>query len=88
MEQPVYDYDPDLAASLLEEAGWSETNEDGIRVKDGQTLSLDVIYMSERSTDEQILMAFKGQMAEIGIEINISGYETNTWYEKNADGRV
>ena len=86
VEQAVYGYDPDLASSLLDEAGWSETNGKGIRVKDGQTLSLDVIYMSERSMDEQILMAFKGKMAEIGIEINIDGYETMTWFEKGMMG--
>ena len=86
VEQVVYHYDPELAAQLLDEAGWSETNNDGIRVKDEQTLSLDVIYMSERSADEQILMAFKGQMAEIGVEININGYETMTWFEKGLMG--
>lgn len=86
VEQIVYGYDRDLASSLLDEAGWSETNAQGIRVKDGQTLSLNVIYMSERSADEQILMAFKGQMAEIGIEININGYETMTWFEKGMAG--
>ena len=81
VEQIVYEYDPELAESLLDEAGWIDSDGDGIREKDGETLFLDVIYMSERSTDEQILMAFKGQMAEIGIEININGYETMTWYE-------
>jgi nickel transport system substrate-binding protein len=39
--------------------------------------------MSERSADEQILTAFKGQMAEIGIDIRIQGYETMTWYAKS-----
>ena len=86
VEQVVYDYDPDLAESLLDEAGWSEINAEGVRVKDGQTLSINVIYMSERSTDEQILMALKGQLAELGIEINIKGYETMTWFEKGLMG--
>lgn len=45
-----------------------------------------MIYMSEHSADEQILMAFKRQMAEIGIEININGYEKMTWYEKAMAG--
>ena len=33
---PVFDYDPEKAKSLLEEAGWTG---DGIRQKDGQPLS-------------------------------------------------
>lgn len=85
-EQTIYEYDPEKAKGLLDEAGWTETNDEGIRMKDGNPLSIDVIYMSERSTDEQILMAFKGQMAEIGIEVNITGYETMTWFENALAG--
>ena len=86
IEMIVYDYDEEKANKLLEEAGWTEKNEAGIRVKDGQTLTFVVIYMSERSADEQILTAFKGQMEEIGVEIDIQGYETMTWYEKGMEG--
>lgn len=82
----VYEYDMQKAESLLDEAGWNEKNADGFRVKNGVPLSLTVIYMSERSADEQILTAFKGQMAEIGIDIRIQGYETMTWFEKGLAG--
>ena len=86
VEQQVYAYDPEFAISLLEEAGWAELNSQGIRTKDGAELALEVIYMSERSADEQILMTFKGQMASIGVDIIISGYETMTWFEKGLMG--
>lgn len=81
-----YEYDSAKAAALLDEAGWKEKNSSGIRIKDGEPLTLTVIYMSERSADEQILTAFKGQMAEIGIDIQIQGYETMTWFEKGMAG--
>lgn len=81
VEQVKYAYDAALATSLLDEAGWSEMGTDGIRIKNGQRLTLEAICMSERTIDEQVLMAFKGQMAEIGIEVNVSPYETNTWFE-------
>lgn len=82
----VYEYDSIKAEALLDEAGWNEKNSSGIRIKDGNPLTLTVIYMSERSADEQILTAFKGQMAEIGIDIQIQGYETMTWFEKGMAG--
>lgn len=86
VDTAVYEYDVQKAESLLDEAGWKEKNADGIRTKNGSPLTLTVIYMSERSADEQILTAFKGQMAEIGIAIQIQGYETMTWFEKGLAG--
>ncbi|HWQ75030.1 MAG TPA: ABC transporter substrate-binding protein [Syntrophomonas sp.] len=82
----IYEYDIQKAESLLDEAGWNKKNANGIRTQNGSPLTLTVIYMSERSADEQILTAFKGQMAEIGIDIQIKGYETMTWFEKGLAG--
>lgn len=81
-----YGYDTELAGQLLNEAGWGEKNAQGIRVKDGDTLTLDAIYQSSKPVDEQILMALKGQLSELGIELNIQGYETMTWFEKGLLG--
>jgi nickel transport system substrate-binding protein len=87
LDLTAYDHDPALAGSLLDQAGWTEKNARGIRTKDGAaTLTLQAIYMSDRSTDQQILMAFKGQMAELGIGVEIQGYEAMTWYEKGMAG--
>jgi peptide/nickel transport system substrate-binding protein len=35
---PGYGFDPDLAADILTQAGWIDTNGDGVREKDGQEL--------------------------------------------------
>lgn len=86
VEIAPYEYNPTLANKLLDDAGWSEIGNDGIRVKDGQPLVLQVIYQSSRPTDEQILMAFKGQMAEIGISLNMQSFETYTWFEQGILG--
>ncbi|MFT3984128.1 MAG: ABC transporter substrate-binding protein [Lachnospiraceae bacterium] len=81
-----YEYNQEMAISLLKEAGWTEINEQGIRVKNGQALQLRAIYQSEKPLDEQILMGLKGQLKEIGIELSIYGYETMTWFEKGMMG--
>src|SRR5712692_6060681 len=39
---PSYDYNPATASQLLDDAGWKAGASDGIRVKDGQKLSLTV----------------------------------------------
>lgn len=45
-----YAYDMDEAARLLDEAGWT-VGSDGIRVKDGQKLALDLLYNSDSVTE-------------------------------------
>lgn len=81
-----YEHDPKLASQLLDAAGWTEKNAQSIRMKDGQPLQLEAMYQSSKPVDEQILMALKGQMAELGIDLNIQGYETMTWFEKGMAG--
>jgi peptide/nickel transport system substrate-binding protein len=46
----VYAYNPGKAASLLDAAGWA-VGSDGIRVKDGQQLSLDILIQSDNGFD-------------------------------------
>ena len=55
-------------------------------MKDGRPLVLHAIYQSSRPADEQILMAFKGQMHELGIGVEMQGYETMAWFEKGMEG--
>jgi len=40
---PTYEYDPDRAMKMLEEAGWVDENNDGVREKDGQELAFTLI---------------------------------------------
>jgi peptide/nickel transport system substrate-binding protein len=41
----MYAYDPERAGDLLDEAGWTDTDGDGIRDRDGQPLDLETILM-------------------------------------------
>jgi peptide/nickel transport system substrate-binding protein len=67
-----YTYDPDRAVSLLEEAGWVDEDEDGIREKDGRRLTLRMVNgwpnAEENGSTPEVLQS---QLAEVGIEIVI-----------------
>jgi peptide/nickel transport system substrate-binding protein len=68
----VYEYDPAQAVALLEEAGWVDTDGDGVREKDGQPLALD-LYTRQGGAAGDIETAelVQAMLAEVGIQTNI-----------------
>src|SRR5690625_1822861 len=70
-------YDPDKAKELLDEAGW-QVGSDGIRVKDGQRLTLTVneALPQPRSFDLDTLVA--QQLRKIGVELEILRADAGT----------
>ena len=67
------DGDVDQAKSVLEGAGWKDTDGDGIVEKDGQKASFSVYYNSQASERQAIAVAVAEQAKEIGIEIEPVG---------------
>ena len=64
----MYPLDMDKAKSLLEEAGWIDTDDDGIRDKDGEKLVLNTILMGWGSMPE-VGTAMQGLYRQLGVEI-------------------
>lgn len=78
-----FEYDPDLADSLLDEAGWTERDSEGYRVKDGERLSLFTYPSIHRVYPEQDLQLVAQQWKAVGVELKIlkadaSNYSTLT----------
>lgn len=63
-----YVFDPEMAASLLDEAGWT-VGDDGIRAKDGQRLSFETLYSEGAATYEQQIPYMQQAWREVGIEM-------------------
>jgi peptide/nickel transport system substrate-binding protein len=64
----LYPYDPQQAAALLEEAGWTDTDADGIRDRDGETLELETILMSWGYIPE-VAQILQDQLQQVGVSI-------------------
>ncbi|MDQ0641872.1 ABC transporter substrate-binding protein [Microbacterium murale] len=63
-------FDQDEANSLLDAAGWTERGSDGIRMKDGQRLSVRWIAYTPVSDDNAALAnAIQSDLADIGFEV-------------------
>ncbi len=58
-----YRYDPEKARQLLEQAGWKDTNGDGVREKDGKDLSFILL-----GQDGPIVEAISKMWAQIGVK--------------------
>lgn len=64
----TYAYDVDQAASLLEEAGWTDSDGDGIRDRDGEPLRLEAILMSWGYIPE-VGQMMQDQFKKVGVEM-------------------
>ena len=64
----IYNYDPAKAMELLEASGWVDSDGDGIREKDGQKLTMEVIYSEGTATYPVQIPYMQDAWREVGIE--------------------
>lgn len=73
-EECVIDTDVEYAVRLLEEAGWVDSDGDGIREKDGLKAAFNLIYFAGDSMRQAVAMSVANQAREnLGIEITVEG---------------
>jgi peptide/nickel transport system substrate-binding protein len=65
----MYAYDLEKAKSLLDEAGWVDTNNDGVRDKGGQDLALNTILMGWGSMPE-VGTTMQGLYRQLGVRVD------------------
>ena len=73
MDEVLFDRPFDIAAasSLLEDAGWTDTDGDGVRTKNGNPLSLTLICSSETIAWERAAQILKTCFSGAGIDLQI-----------------
>ena len=67
-----YTYDPNAARSLLEDAGWLDTNSDGIREKATKSLSLSLLVTEGNKVYEQIGDLVQDQLNSVGFDVTLT----------------
>ena len=78
----LFDYDPAAAATLLDEAGWSETDADGYRVKDGVRLSVEFPVSTNQSipAEQSVFEQIQATAKETGFEVKLAPMDLSSWY--------
>ncbi len=74
-------YDPEAAAALLDEAGWT-MGDDGIREKNGVKAEMNLLYSTGDSVRQALTADFAAQMEELGISCAIEGAGWDTAYDR------
>ncbi|HSU16872.1 ABC transporter substrate-binding protein [Longimicrobium sp.] len=72
-------YNVAQAGQLLQQAGWVDSNGDGIRDKGGQPLRLVIEYSSADPVRQDMLIAMQAMAKQAGIAIVPQSYERTTW---------
>jgi len=80
-----YPYDPEKAKSLLDEAGWTDTNGDGTRDKDGLELVL-TYGTNQREIRKQVQAVIQQQLADVGIGSELKNYESDIFFGSFGEG--
>lgn len=62
-------YAPDQAAVLLEQAGWRDTNGDGILDRDGKPFAFDLLYPASNTLRRQMALLIQADLARLGIKV-------------------
>ena len=66
------DYDPEGACRLLESAGWTDTDGDGVREKDGQELALRWLTYPSRQELPLLAESAQAMLGKLGIRVEVN----------------
>lgn len=80
-----YSYDPEKAAKVLESAGWVDSNGDGIREKDGKTLTFTIVIPAENIENANIALLLQDMFGEVGMRMEIKTLENADWFQSFYD---
>jgi peptide/nickel transport system substrate-binding protein len=78
-------FDPEQAKTLLDEAGWKDSNGDGVRDKDGVELVLKY-GTTTREIRKDTQAVLQQQLAAVGIKVDLFNYESDQFFATYAEG--
>jgi peptide/nickel transport system substrate-binding protein len=80
-ELPEPKYDPEKARALLAEAGWKDTDGDGILDKNGKPFSITLLLTGLRPQWPPMAEAIQAQLREVGINVSLKVLEWGAYID-------
>ncbi|HEY0839548.1 MAG TPA: ABC transporter substrate-binding protein [Vulgatibacter sp.] len=75
-------YDPAAAVRLLESAGWSDSDGDGVLDKDGLPLRFTISIPNASQWVEQMLLVYRQSLRRAGIEMEVQKLEWSVFIQR------
>jgi len=69
------------AKKMLADAGWTDTNGDGVLDKDGKKFSFTLSTNSGNKRRADVAVLLQDQLKQVGVEVNIEKIESNTFFD-------
>ncbi len=81
-EPSLFGYDQKAAAALLDQAGWTQRNADGYRVKDGKVLELNFPVSTNQSipAEQSLFEQIQASTKQAGFKIDLHPLDLSSWY--------
>ena len=77
--------DPERAKQLLDEAGWVDSDGDGIRDKDGTAFKFKFMYSSGNTFYQRLVKVLRDEAAKVGIELIPDPFEWSVLLPRLSD---
>jgi peptide/nickel transport system substrate-binding protein len=78
-----YSYDPEKAADLLDEAGWDTLDDDGIRTKDGERLTVVIPTTATIPLSQAVYEQIQATAKDVGFDVQLQPKDTAAWWTQN-----
>lgn len=83
----AYQYDPEKANALLDEAGWKDTNGDGVRDKDGVELDISWLTYTDSKYVDTLIPIVQDSWKQIGVKVTPELMEFSSMADKVRNDR-
>ena len=87
-----YPFDQARARALLDEAGWRDSNGDGVRDKDGQRFAFTLITQAGFAVRENVAQVLQRQFTDVGVEAAVQLHDgtsiSKLWFEGKFDAML
>jgi peptide/nickel transport system substrate-binding protein len=80
-----YDYNPGKARELLKEAGWKDTDNDGILDKDGRPFRFTILTNAGNALRKNTATIIQWRLEQIGVRVDIRTVEWSTFVNQFID---